>query len=247
MQAWAGELVGTYAFVTITAGAVIVAGSGLADVGLFGVAAASGIAVAVMVTSFLAISGAHFNPAITLSALIGRKISGVDALGYVACQTIGALFAAVTLRMIFEESSWRPAGLGGTGLTVSAGRGVLIEAIFTFFLAIVIWATAIDERGPKVGGFAIGLTVLAAILAVGPLTGAALNPARYLGPAAVADNMDNWWVYFVGPGIGGAFAGIFYPTVLGEGFPWAKAPGPVPGPSTRRRTTSRKRSVRKRS
>ena len=131
MQAWAGELVGTYGFVTIGAGAGIVAGSGLADLGLFGVAVANGVALAVMVTAFFAISGGHFNPAITLSALVGRRIRGVDALGYVACQVIGALFAGLTLRIIFEETSWRPAGLGAPGLTISPGRGVLVEAIFT--------------------------------------------------------------------------------------------------------------------
>ncbi|MGH2759536.1 MAG: MIP/aquaporin family protein [Actinomycetota bacterium] len=249
MQAWAGELVGTYGFVTIGAGAGIVAGSGLADLGLFGVAVANGVGLAVMVTAFWAISGSHFNPAITLSALIGRKIGAVDALGYVACQIIGALGAGLTLRVIFEETSWRSAGLGAPALTISAGRGVLVEAVFTFFLAIVIWATAIDDRGPKVGGFAIGLTVLVGVLAVGPLTGGAFNPARYLGPAALADNVEDWWVYFVGPGIGGAFAGIFYPTVLGEGFPWARTPEvPEPPPPARRtRATTRKRAARKRS
>ena len=246
-QAWAGELVGTYGFVTIGAGAGIIAGSGLADLGLIGVAVANGVGLAVMVTAFFSISGGHFNPAITLSALIGRKIRAADALGYVACQCIGALFAGLTLRVIFEESSWRPAGLGAPGLTISAGRGVLVEAVFTFLLAIVIWATAIDDRRERVGGFAIGLTVLVGVLAVGPLTGGAFNPARYLGPAAFADNLDDWWVYFVGPGIGGAVAGVLYPTLLADGFPWARreeTPEPTP-PATQRRST-RKSAPRKR-
>jgi MIP family channel proteins len=221
MQSWAGELVGTFAFVTIGAGAGIVAGGGIADLGTFGVAAANGIGLAVMVTAFFAISGAHFNPAVTLSALVGRRIRAVDALGYASCQILGALGAGLTLRIIFAEAAWRPARLGAPGLTVSTGRGVLIEAVFTFFLAIVIWATGMDERGPRVGGFAIGLTVFVGVLVVGPLTGGAFNPARYLGPAAVADDLSNWWVYFVGPGIGGAVAGVLYPTLFGDGFPWS--------------------------
>lgn len=248
MQAWAGELVGTYGFVTIGAGAGIIAGSGLGDLGLFGVAAANGIGLAVMVTAFFAISGGHLNPAVTLSALVGRKIRGTDALGYVACQILGALGAGLTLRVVFEESAWRPAGLGAPGLTVSSGRGVLVEAVFTFFLAIVIWGTALDARGPKVGGFAIGLTVFVGVLAVGPLTGGAFNPARYLGPAAVADNLGGWWVYFVGPGIGGLVAGLLYPTLLGDGFPWTRtpeAPDPAP-PAERRRSTRAKGRARKR-
>ncbi len=245
MRAWAGELVGTYGFVTIGAGAGIIAGSGLADLGLLGVAAANGFGLAVMVTTFWVISGSHFNPAVTLSALIGRKIRPVDALGYVACQILGALGAGLTLRVIFEESAWRAAGLGAPGLTISAGRGVLVEAVFTFLLAMVIWATGIDERGPKVGGFGIGATVFVGVLAVGPLTGGAFNPARYLGPAAIADNLTNWWVYFVGPGIGGAVAGVLYPTLFLGGFPWRRA-ADVPEPAPTARKSTRKTGARKR-
>ncbi len=230
MQAWAGELVGTFGFVTIAAGGTIVAGGGLADLGPVGVAAAAGFGIAVMATAFFAISGGHFNPAVTMSMLIGRKIRPVDALGYVACQILGALGAGLTLRIIFEETTWRPAGLGATGLTISSGRGVLVEAVFTFLLVIVIWATAVDERAVKMGGVAIGLFVFVGVLTVGPLTGGAFNPARYLGPAAVADSLSDWWVYFVGPGIGGLVGGLFYPTVLGDGFPWERTPA-LPAPS----------------
>lgn len=224
-QAWAGELIGTFGFVTIGAGSVIVATGQLADIGTLGVALAHGLGLAVMVSVFAAISGGHFNPAVTLSALIGRKIRAVDALGYVACQILGALGAALTLRVMFPEAAWRPSNLGAPGLTVSSGKGVLVEAVLTFFLVLVVWGTAIDERGPRVGGFAIGLTVMAVILGAGPLTGAALNPARYLGPAAVADQLSDWWVYFVGPGIGGIAAGLLYPTLFWGGFPWARIGG----------------------
>jgi aquaporin Z len=201
-----------------------------------------------MVSVTAAVSGGHLNPAITLSALIGRKIRPVDALGYVACQILGALGAALTLRVVFAEAAWRPSNLGAPGLAVSSGKGVLVEAILTFFLALVVWGTAIDERGPRVGGFAIGLTVMAVILGAGPLTGAALNPARYLGPAAVADSLSDWWVYFVGPGIGAAVAGVLYPTVFWSGFPWARvggSPAVTPAPeSTPPKAGARKASTR---
>jgi MIP family channel proteins len=247
-QAWAAELVGTFGFVVIGAGAGIVAGGGLADIGPFGVAAANGVGLAVMVTAFFAVSGGHFNPAITLSALVGRKIRPVDALGYVASQSLGALGAGLVLRVVFEEGAWRPAALGAPSLTVSSGRGLLVEAVFTFLLAIVIWGTAIDERGPKVGGFAIGLTVFVGVLAVGPLTGGAFNPARYLGPAAVADTLSDWWVYFVGPGIGGLVAGLAYPTVFGAGFPWAPTAEepPAPPPPAERKRPARKPASKRR-
>jgi MIP family channel proteins len=210
---WAAELVGTYGFVTIGAGAGIIAGAGLADLGLFGVAVANGVALAVMVTTFMAISGAHLNPAITLSLFIGGKISATDALGYVSSQILGALGAAVTLRFIFEESVWRAGNLGAPALETSTGSGLLAEAVFTFFLAVVVWGV-VDGRGHKVGGFGIGLVVMVGVLAVGPLTGGSFNPARYIGPAAVIGNLDQWWVYFVGPGAGGAVAGILYPRVF---------------------------------
>jgi aquaporin Z len=250
-KAWAAELIGTYGFVTIGAGAGIIAGGGIAELGVFGVAAANGFGLAVMIATFAAISGSHFNPAVTLSALIGRKIRPVDALAYVACQILGALGAGLTLRTIFSETTWRVANLGAPGLTVSAGRGVLIEAVFTFFLTLVVWGTAMsrrEEEGPVAGGLVIGLFVFVGVLAVGPLTGGAFNPARYLGPAAMADRLDDWWVYFVGPGIGGAVSGVLYPTLFGDGFPWAR-PGTASAPAAEpvaRRKPARKATTRKR-
>jgi aquaporin Z len=237
IRRWIAELIGTYGFVTIGAGAGIVTASKLGDAGLLGVAIGNGVALAVMITTFAHISGSHFNPAVTLSAWIGRKIENVDAVGYVAAQILGALGAGVTLRVIFQDATWRAAKLGapGLGAGVSAGRAVLIEAIFTFFLATVIWGTAIDDRAPRMGGLFIGLFVATGVLAVGPLTGGAFNPARYLGPAAVAGQLDHWWVYFVGPGIGGAVAGLVYPTLfMGGGFPWNQAPPEPTPPATDR-------------
>jgi MIP family channel proteins len=247
LQAWLGELVGTYAFVTIGAGAGIVAGGRIADLGLFGVAAANGIALAVVVTVFMSISGGHFNPAITLSAWLGRKIKTVDAVGYVGFQILGALGAGLTLRIIFAEAFWRPSSLGAPtlGVGVSTGRGLFIEAVFTFFLALVVWGTGIDDRGPRVGGFAIGLTVFVGVLAVGPLTGGAFNPARYLGPAAVADQLSEWWVYIVGPGIGAGVVGLLYPTLFWDGWPWART-AEAAEPAKPAARTTRKPAARKR-
>lgn len=218
-RAWAAELVGTYGFVTIGAGAGIVAGAQIEQIGLLGVAAANGLGLAVMVTAFLTISGAHFNPAITLSAWLGRRIRSVDALGYVAAQILGAVLAAVTLRELFEESDWMAAGLGAPELSIPNETGLLAEAVFTMFLALVVWGTAIDERAPKVGGFAIGLTVFVGVLAVGPLTGGAFNPARYFGPAVIFGDLSDWWVYVAGPAAGAAVVGLGYPLLFMGALP----------------------------
>ena len=233
LQAWAGELVGTFVFITIGAGAVILTTGQLADTGLLGVALAHGLALGAMITAFAAISGGHFNPAVTLSAWIGRKISSTDALAYVAAQIFGALGAGIFLRVAFDEGVWRTSNLGSPALSVPTGRGVLIEAVLTFFLVVVIWGTGIDERGPRVGGFAIGGVLGAMILGFGPTTGVSLNPARFLGPAAIAGNVDDWWVYIIGPAIGGAAAGILYPFLWWGGFPWARIGGsPDAAPDT---------------
>jgi MIP family channel proteins len=226
VQAWAAELVGTYAFVTIIVASVIVSTGGLADYGLLGIATAHGVALAAMVSTFAALSGSHFNPAVTLSSWIGRKLSGSDAIGYVVAQIAGGLAAGLTLRVVFAESAWRPSNLGTPGLTVSSGKGLFLEALFTFFLLLSIWGTGFDERGAKVGGIAIGFTLFGLLLIDGPLTGAGLNQARYLASAVVSGHVDDWWVYIVGPAIGGLAAGILYPTVFWGGWPWARSGGP---------------------
>lgn len=233
MQAWVGELVGTFSFVTIVCASIILTTGQLANTGLVGVAIAHAFGLGAVITAFAAISGSHFNPAVTLAAWIGRKISSADALGYVAAQIFGALGAGVFLRVAFEEGTWRASNLGTPALAVSTGRGLLLEAVLTFFLIMVIWGTGIDERGPKVGGFAIGAVVGAMILGFGPLTGVGVNPARFLGPAAVAGSVTDWWVYILGPAIGGAAAGVLYPTLFWGGWPFARIGGsPDEAPDT---------------
>lgn len=231
LQAWAAELVGTFTFVTIIGGSVILATGQVAGLGLVGIGLAQAFGLGATITVFAAISGGHFNPAVTLSAWIGRKINGADALGYVGCQTLGALSAALVLRVMFPENVWQVSNLATPGLTVSTTKGLLIEAVLTFFLVMAVWGTGIDERGPRLGGLGVGLTLGAIVIAFGPLTGVGLNPARYIGPAAMSGHVDDWWVYIIGPSIGGAVAGVLYPTLFWGGFPWARvggSPGEAP-------------------
>jgi aquaporin TIP len=232
LRRWLAELIGTYGFVAIGAAAGIVSASKLGDAGLLGVAIGNGVALAVMITAVMAVSGGHLNPAVTLSMWLGRKIESVDAIGYVVAQLLGALGAGVTVRVIFSDAVWRAATLGSPqlGQGVTPAHGILVEAVFTFFLLLVIWGTAVDDRAPSMGGLFIGLFVVTGVLAIGPLTGGAFNPARYFGPAVIAGQLHDWWVYFVGPGIGGAVAGLLYPTLFMGGFPWAPKPEAAPEP-----------------
>jgi len=217
IAAWrkaAAEFIGAFTLIFIGAGAIIAGGN------LLLVALAHGLAIGVMASAFARISGGHFNPAVTLGALVGRQITARLAAVYWASQLLGALAAALALFLIFPSSIWQPSHLGTPALgstpalawNVPVVTGILIEAILTFFLVSVVYGTGIDPKGTfnAVGGFAIGLTISIDIMMGGPLTGAAMNPARWFGPALVAQFFDNWYVYWIGPFLGAIVAGLLY-------------------------------------
>ncbi len=210
------ELVGTFIFFFIGAGAIIVDNFTGGKVGLLGIALAHGLILAIMVTAFGAISGGHFNPAVTFGFLVTRRIDAPTAGAYIGAQLVGGTLSGLALRVIFPQAVWQAAHLGTPNLApgISAGTGILLEALLTFFLVIAIFGTAVDDRAPKIGGFGIGFTVLVDILLGGPLTGAAMNPARAFGPELAAGFWSNWPVYWIGPLIGGAVGALLYQYVF---------------------------------
>lgn len=218
------EFVGTFALIFIGAGSIVAAvaaGGGAGGAGLVTIAIAHGLVIATMVSAVGHISGAHFNPAVTAGALVTGKISLSDAGAYLVAQIAGATAAAGVLRMAVPESLWREANLGTPllGNGVSAGQGVLIEAVLAFFLVWVVFATAVDPAGSfgKIAGLAIGFVVLMDIMMGGPFTGAAMNPARSFGPALVSGAWADEWVYWLGPIAGGmAAAALYQVTMLGR-------------------------------
>jgi aquaporin Z len=160
------------------------------------------------------VSGAHFNPAVTVGLLVGRRISPMDAVAYVLAQLAGGVVGAIVATLAAPGVSLA-AGTPALATGVSVGQGILLEAILTFFLVVVVYGTGVDQRfAGRVGGLAIGLTITLDILAGGPLTGAAMNPARWLAPAAVDMNWKNGLVYLVGPLAGGALAGLLCSTLF---------------------------------
>lgn len=197
------EAIGTFALIFIGVGAIY------ANPGLLGVAFAHGLAIAVFVSATGHISGGHLNPAVTFGALVAGKIDLNGAVRYWAAQLIGATAAGFVCLALFNRDV---VVLGTPALApdISALKGIVIEAILTFFLVFVVFGTGIDARGPKIGGLAIGLAVTMDILFGGPLTGAAMNPARTFGPALAASAWSNHYVYWLGPMIGGALAGLVY-------------------------------------
>ena len=207
------EFVGAFTLIFIGAGAIM-SGAGYRDPTLIGVAVAHGLAIAVMVSAVGHISGGHFNPAITLGFLVTRRIAPVLAVVYWLAQFAGAVAAAALLRWIFPNSIEDAVKLGTPLLNSAIGKGpgLAIEAILTFFLVWVVFATAADPRGTfkSIAGLAIGFTITLGVLMGGPLTGAAMNPARAFGPELVKGEWADAWIWYVGPALGAVVAALLY-------------------------------------
>jgi MIP family channel proteins len=208
-KAAVAEFVATFGLIFVGAGAVILAADGQLD--LVGVALAHGLVLAIMVSVIGHISGGHVNPAVTIALWSAGKISTARGAAYIVAQLLGAVVGALLLRYAV--------GAPALGLGVAVGRGIVIEAILTFFLVFAVFGTAVDDRGPwnKTAGFTIGLVIAFDILAFGPYTGAAMNPARWFGPALVAGQWSDAIVWLVGPIAGGIIAGVLYAMVLLRG------------------------------
>ncbi len=206
------ELVGTFIFFFIGAGSIVTDSYTHGAVGLIGIALAHGLVLSVLVSAFGAISGAHFNPAVTVGAWVARKVDASTVILYIIAQLVGGSLAGFLLRGIFPEAAWQAVHLGTPALSVGVSPlvGLVLEATLTFFLMIAVLGTAMDSMAPKIGGFGIGLTVAVDILVGGPLTGAAMNPARVFGPALAAGFWENHWIYWVGPIAGASFASWLY-------------------------------------
>ena len=202
------EAIGTFALIFIGVGAIKAAGNDL-----LAVAFAHGLTIAVMASATMAVSGGHLNPAVTFGLFVGGKIKAGDALLYWISQLVGATVAAYACGFLLGQDAVAK-GTPQLASGVSAGQGIAVEAILTFFLVFVVYGTAVDPRGPRIGGLAIGLTIVLDILFGGPLTGAAMNPARTFGPALAAGVWDGHAVYWIGPLLGGAAAGWIYNTFL---------------------------------
>jgi MIP family channel proteins len=204
------EAGGTFLFFFVGIGAVLSLGANAdPSASLIVVALAHGIVLAVLVSALGAVSGAHFNPAVTLGVWIAGHIPGQRALAYVLAQLIGGLLAAWSLVAVFPGAA-DFVGRPGLAETIDPVTGTFVEAVLTVILLVAVFGTAIDPRGPKVGGLVIGLALTADILMGGPLTGGAVNPARWFGPAAVTGNWDNGLVWIVGPLAGAAIAALAY-------------------------------------
>lgn len=209
------EFIGTFALVFVGVGAIAadyLRRGGAGEPSLLTIGFAHGLTIAVMASAFGAISGGQFNPAVSAGLLVGGKQNWSDTLSCMVAQCFGAIAGAEMIRLVIPVGLLMQVGMGtpALGPGISPLRGMLLEAILTFFLVIVIIGTAVDARAPKVGGLFIGLTITLDILIGGPFTGAAMNPARHLGPALLSGGLAQSAVYWIGPIAGGIFAGGLY-------------------------------------
>jgi len=206
------EFVGTFALVFIGGGAIMMASHTGNPAGLLQIALAHGLILALMVSATMNVSGGQLNPAITIGLLVARRITPTVAGVHIVAQLLGAVVAAFALKWAMPSAVFAATQGGGqsVALDITAAQAIGLEAIATFFLMFVIYGTAVNSDAPKIGGLAIGLTIAADILAIGPLTGASMNPARSFGPALASGVFAGQVVYWAGPILGAIAAAMLW-------------------------------------
>lgn len=209
------EFIGPFALMFMGGGAIIATRGD----NLVAIALAHGLAIGLMIAAAGHISGGVFNPAVSIALLAIGKLPPVKALAYIVVQCLGTVLAAAALKAVFPAEAVNAVALGtpALGPGVSVGQGFLVEVILTFFLMFAIYGTAIDARGPAtIAGLVIGLVISMDVFGGGALTGAAMNPARALGPALIQGAWRDQWLYWVAPTIGALLAALLYHRVLVE-------------------------------
>ena len=210
------EMIGTFALVFFGCASVITNAYPGTSVGLVGVALAHAVALAIGVSFAMPISGGHLNPAVTLGLMSVGKVDLRTGAVHLAAQVVAALLSALALQAFFPEAI---AGVVAYGtpqlsLNVSLFQGIGLEALMTFFLMSAVFGTVVSANAPRIGGFGVGLTLVFLILGGGPLTGAAMNPARALGPAIAAGTWTGQAVYWIGPILGAVVASVVWDRFL---------------------------------
>jgi glycerol uptake facilitator protein len=164
------------------------------------------------------ISGAHINPAVTVSMVATKRMNPGVGVMYIFSQIAGATFAGYLLKLLFPEALASVfLGTCVLGSSVSISQAIVMEAVITFLLVFVVFATVIDKRStPALAGLAIGFVVLFGVMVGGAISGGSMNPARVFGPALASGHFANHYVWWIGPIIGGLFAGFTYDLFFSE-------------------------------
>ena len=229
MKKYLAELIGTFTLVFFGCGTAVACGgfSGGMGSGFLGVVAISlafGLAIVASAYAIGSVSGCHVNPAVSLSMLLTKKLSGKDFCGYVAAQIIGAFLGSALLKFIISSSTMlsTESGLGQNGFDALSGLGIslsgalVVEVILTFVFVLTILGVTSSEKTASVAGIVIGLTLTFVHIIGIPLTGTSVNPARSLAPAVFVggDAFCQVWVFIVAPLVGACLAALVYKTVV---------------------------------
>jgi MIP family channel proteins len=212
-QRLAAEFAGTFALVFAGCGAIVVAAEQPGSISHEGIAATFGLVVMAMIYAVGHISGAHFNPGVTLGFAIARHFGFRDVLPYIAAQIVAAIAAAAVLRAMFGNV----AQLGATLPAGSEAQSFALELVMSFILMFVIVSVATDARAVgQAAAIAIGGTVGLEAMFGGPISGASMNAARSLGPAVVSGHLEHLWLYLVATPIGAVLGAMAYTLIRGE-------------------------------
>jgi len=203
MKNYISEFLGTFALIFCGTGAMVINEVTGGAVSHVGIAITWGFIVIAMIYAYGDISGAHFNPAVSIAFAVAKKFSWKEVPKYILAQTLGALLASITLKFLFPESEI----LGATIPTIEPLRAFVLEIILTFILMLTIInvSTGSKEVG-IVAGIAIGGVVLLEAMFAGPVTNASMNPVRSLAPALVSGKLEHLWLYLTAPIIGAILA-----------------------------------------
>jgi MIP family channel proteins len=208
------EAFAAFGLVFAGCGAIVTDARNDSALGTVGVAFVFGLVIMAMVYAVGHLSGAHINPAVTLAFTATRHFPLREAAAYIPSQLAGAAAGAAVLLAAWTD---RPADLGATVPSVSAGAALLYEALMTAVLMFVVMAVATDTRAEgSAAAIAIGGTIGLDALFGGPVTGASMNPARSFGPALVAGQWHDFWIYVVGPLVGATLGALAYQLIRGE-------------------------------
>ncbi|XP_058735811.1 nodulin-26-like [Vicia villosa] len=209
LQKLIAEVVGTYFLIFAGCASIIVNKSTDNVVTLPGIAIVWGLALVVLIYSLGHISGAHFNPAVTIAFASTRSFPLLHVPAYISAQVLGATLASGTLKLIFSGNSGLHDQFSGTLPSGSNLQTFVFEFIITFYLMFIICGVATDSRAiGELAGIAIGSTLLLNVIISGPITGASMNPVRSLGPAFMHNEYRGIWIYLVSPVLG-AVAGAW--------------------------------------
>lgn len=220
LRHFAAELIGTFALVFLGGAAIMSAAVSASPGAMLEIALAHGLIIAVMVTAFMRISG-HFNPAVTIGFLAVRRIEPMMAGVYIVGQLVGAMVGAYLLGIVFPDPIFAAARGGGQfiSLDITGTQAFIAEMVATFFFVLVVFGTAVDPKAPRVGGLAIGFAITACILAIGPITGGSMNPARSFGPAVASGIYEGQVIYWTAPIVGAVLAALLYEYLFLRGGP----------------------------